>query len=427
MIQAYNHFLSDYTSRLSANSTAHKQRELKAVYNRILSMTKRSPYYKLDISSHKQVFALDLKDAALSLSSSLKDLKGVLNSSHAVKTADSSAPDFVAASLTSQSAEGFTEPVQIQVRSLAQGQVNTGQYVPSNTEGPSPDSYRFTIQIEEDTYEFSYHVSSSSTNRELMQKLSDFINKSGIGIHAELENHPTEPLSRLVLSSLDTGVAGGDELFFHISDSPNEGSDLPGLVRYFGLDRVSQLPSNAEFTINGEDAASMHNSVTLNQSLSLRFLQVSGEEITITPGIRSEDTLQKVTRFVNSYNSLIRLANNGPAGNRRSQKLKNELNHIVQTNLEMLNECGIKRDENLTLSVDKDALLKAESNQTLKTWLEEPDGLIASMQRRTNDIAINPMDYLDKIVVTYPNFSRNNYSNPYMTSIYSGMMLNAYC
>lgn len=427
MIQAYNHFLSEYTSRLSSHSTAHKQKELKAVYNRIISMTKRSPYYKLDISSHKQTFALDLKDAALTLSSSLKELTGTLTSSNAVRTADSSAPDFVAAALTNRSSEGFTEPIQVQVNALAKEQINTGLYIPSNTEGPSPDSYRFTVQIEEDTYEFSYHVSSSSTNRELMQKLSDFINKSGIGIHAEVQDHSSKQLSRIVLSSLDTGIAEGDELFFHISDSEGQVTDAPGLVRYFGLDRVKQQPCNAVFTINGKKTSSMHNSVTINQALSLQFLKVSGEEITITPGIRSEDTRQKVTNFINSYNSLMRLAQNGPAGNRRSQKLKNELNHIVQSNLETLNECGIHRNEDLTLSLDTETLLKAESNHTLKTWLEEPDGLIASMLRRTNDIAINPMEYLDKVIVTYPDTSHNVFTNPYMTSIYSGMMFNSYC
>ncbi len=427
MIQAYNHFLSEYTSRLSAHSTAHKQRELKAVYNRILSMTKHSPYYKLDISSHKQSFALGLKDAAMTLSSSLSELATTLDTKTAVHTAESSAPDFVSASLVSRHAADFTEPVQVQVTSLAQGQINTGQFIPADTEGPHTGAYRFTIQVEENTYEFSYQVSSASTNRELMQKLSDFINKSGIGIHAEVESDSSKMLSRLVLSSLDTGIAEGDELFFTIYDSAVPTEDLPGLVRYFGLDRVSQHPSNASFTINGEPNASMHNTVTLNQSLSLAFHKVSGEEITISPGLRSEDTIQRVTHFINSYNNLIRLASNGPAGNRRSQKLKNELNHIVQTNLDMLNACGIHRNEDWTLELDEEQLLRAEHDQTLQTWLEEPDGLIASMQRRTTDISINPMEYLDKIIVTYPNLARHGFSNPYMTSIYSGMMFNSYC
>ncbi len=427
MIQAYNHFLSEYTARLSAHSTAHKQRELKAVYNRILSMTKHSPYYKLDISSHKQSFALNLKDTAMTLSLSLSDLAATLDTTTAVRTAESSAPDFVSASLVSRNASGFSEPVQVQVTSLAQEQVNAGQYIPSDTEGPHTGAYRFTIQVEENTYEFSYQVSSSSTNRELMQKLSDFINKSNIGIHAEVENHSSEMLSRLVLSSVDTGVADGEELFFSIYDSAVPSENVPGLVRYFGLDHVSQYPANAAFTINGEPNASMHNAVTLKQTLSLKFHKVSGEEITIAPGLRSEDTVQRVTHFINSYNNLIRLASNGPAGNRRSQKLKNELNHIVQTNLDMLNACGIRREEDFTLSLDTEQLLCAEHNKTLQEWLEEPDGLIATMQRRATDISINPMEYLDKIIVTYPNLARNGYSNPYMTSIYSGMMFNSYC
>ena len=50
MIQAYNHFLTEYYSRLSAHSLAHKQKELKEVYSRIVSMSRRTAYYKLDLS-----------------------------------------------------------------------------------------------------------------------------------------------------------------------------------------------------------------------------------------------------------------------------------------------------------------------------------------------------------------------------------------
>lgn len=44
------------------------------------------------------------------------------------------------------------------------------------------------------------------------------------------------------------------------------------------------------------------------------------------------------------------------------------------------------------------------------------------------DIAMNPMKYIeDKVVVVYPNPQKENFANPYMTSMYSGMLFNLYC
>ena len=65
--------------------------------------------------------------------------------------------------------------------------------------------------------------------------------------------------------------------------------------------------------------------------------------------------------------------------------------------------------------------------QHLKTLFEEPDGLFAKLSRKMSDIALNPVDYVDKVIVTYPNTARAGFSNPYLTSIYSGMMFNSYC
>lgn len=38
---------------------------------------------------------------------------------------------------------------------------------------------------------------------------------------------------------------------------------------------------------------------------------------------------------------------------------------------------------------------------------------------------LNPLDYIDKVVVTYPN-TNINYPNPYIPSKYSGLLFNDY-
>lgn len=65
--------------------------------------------------------------------------------------------------------------------------------------------------------------------------------------------------------------------------------------------------------------------------------------------------------------------------------------------------------------------------QHLKTLFEEPDGLFAKLSHKMSDISLNPVDYVDKVIVTYPNTAKPGFTNPYLTSIYSGMMFSSYC
>ena len=53
--------------------------------------------------------------------------------------------------------------------------------------------------------------------------------------------------------------------------------------------------------------------------------------------------------------------------------------------------------------------------------------MLARLSRKMQDIALNPMEYVDKTIVTYPNTSRAGFNTPYNTSVYSGIMFNSYC
>ncbi len=124
---------------------------------------------------------------------------------------------------------------------------------------------------------------------------------------------------------------------------------------------------------------------------------------------------------------MIGLTRNGPAGNRRSARLQSELNHVFSSGLEELNLAGIRRREDFTLISDPESLRSPETQSRLRALFEEPDGLLAQLSRKMQDIALNPMEYVDKIIIAYPNLSKSGFSNPYSTSIYSGMMFNSYC
>ncbi len=428
MIQAYNHLLTEYSSSFSARTrSVHKPNELKAVYSRIVNMNRHTAYYKLDLSREKQLFTLALKNSSLALADTLKDLGQAFQRPSVINSAHSSDPESVSASLVDVEHTSFREPVCVRVKALAMPQVNTGNKVPSEAEGPKPAPYRFRIQTGEDSYEFSYNVSTVSANRDLMYKLSNFINRSDIHIHAKVEDDAEDGTSRIVLSSEDTGLAEGQAMAFSISDSASGNTPTPGLVSYFGLDHVTQKPSNARFSIDGREKTSMGNSVVLNRDLSLTFHKKTKREVTISPETAGEQAISELANFMESYNALLNLTRNGLPGNRRSSRLQNDLTHILSTDIEELSRSGIRRNEDFTLSIDSSTIKKPETMQHLKTLFEEPDGLFAKLSRKMSDIALNPVDYVDKVIVTYPNTARAGFSNPYLTSIYSGMMFNSYC
>ena len=49
-----------------------------------------------------------------------------------------------------------------------------------------------------------------------------------------------------------------------------------------------------------------------------------------------------------------------------------------------------------------------------------------SVLRKTNQVSLNPIEYVNKTIVAYKN-PGHNFPVPYMTSNYSGLLFNSYC
>ena len=53
-------------------------------------------------------------------------------------------------------------------------------------------------------------------------------------------------------------------------------------------------------------------------------------------------------------------------------------------------------------------------------------GFAQSLLHKSNDIALNPLNYADKTIVAYKNPGKT-FASPYTMSAYSGMLFNSYC
>ena len=91
-----------------------------------------------------------------------------------------------------------------------------------------------------------------------------------------------------------------------------------------------------------------------------------------------------------------------------------------------LKECGINVSKVGTLSIQEDTLYTAASNGSLEHLFSKEHSFSSTLLKKLSDISINPMEYLTKTIITYPNITAKKTPNPYISSIYCGLLFNNY-
>lgn len=425
----YNHYLTAYAPKGTTRYDTHKRSELRSIYNSIVKLNQESPLYLPDTSKESQSFAVGLKENARQLRNTIASLGGLdkgelLNK----KTAYSTNSDLVEASFVGDIPEDGSIPTyNIEVTALASGQTNIGSFLPSAKAITLPeDTYSFDVTINDLSYEFQYNVHEGETNREVQERLSRLITNADIGLNADLIEDGNGN-SALRLSSAATGIKDGRTALFHVSDENS--SKTKGCVTYFGIDSIAVSPSNAEFLLNGEERTASSNHFTIEKLFEVQLNGVSSSDQDIAQiGVKADvDSLtENISDLIDGYNSFIDSASGYNSTYPKSRRLVGEMSHIAQLYRTEFEKMGVSYDETGKLSLDKDTLRKTaladggeESLSTIKDFAN-------SVLKKTGQITLNPMQYVEKTVVAYKN-PGHNFATPYVTSAYSGMMFNSYC
>ena len=90
-----------------------------------------------------------------------------------------------------------------------------------------------------------------------------------------------------------------------------------------------------------------------------------------------------------------------------------------------LSSIGLSFTADGTLQVD-DTQLSDAAQADAQTSLKPVQDFANAMLRKSNQVSLNPMEYVNKTIVAYKNPGKN-YPSPYITSAYSGMLFNNYC
>lgn len=426
MNAVYNNYLTAYTPKPLTKYDTHKKSELRSVYNSIVKLNKDEPWYLPTTSRDTQRYAVDLKENARELRNTIAQLGGLEKDGlFSKKSAFSSDEEVASASyIGAENSDGDIPNLQLEVRSLASPQENLGLFLPGGRAALAPDTYSFDIGINDMNYEFQFAVGESETNREIQERLVRLINNSDIGIKASLEE--SEDRTSLKLTSEASGLPADKNQIFTVTDSHT--SKTAGTVEYFGLDYTSRKASNADFVINGEEHTSNSNRFTYDKLFEIQLKGISPEDEPIQIGLKTdvESLTDNVFHLVGGYNDFIKAASAYVETQSRSRQLVREMMGIASVYGVSMGTIGLNMEEDGTLAVDKEVLQEtAKQSEDINETFGYLKNFSNMLLRKSNQVSLNPMDYVEKVIVAYKN-PGHNFINPYVTSDYTGMMFDGY-
>lgn len=424
----YDYYLTTYASRPATKSDTHKKSELRSVYNNIVKISKKSPLYKVSVSENIQKFAIDLKENARTLSTDANNLfEKSLESEKSQKYVSDNEDVVQVKTLDNLSdAESvntaFASHYNIEVLNLATPQINTSDYLNNDDLDIPKGAHSFEVNVGDSAYEFRFNATKDDTNKTVLEKLSRLINRSNIGLTSKMLYSGNN--SALEITSNATGLGFTPEIF---SIAPGENSPYDKVVSKLGLNNVSSYPTNANFLLNGMEKTTPSNTFTIGKSLEITLNSVSkeGQATSISLNDDLDSIISSINDMISSYNNLLDLSNNSNEGSDDAVILNKEILKTTRQYASNLENIGITVNENGKMTFDEALFIQTANEEDLDKSLASLNSFRQAIVSRADDISINPMKYVDKVMISYPN-PVHSFANPYMTSIYTGMMFNGY-
>lgn len=425
----YSDYLNTYGPPPVSRYDSHKRSELRMVWNNIVKLNKESPLYKIKSGRNDmQKFVLDLKESARGIKNvvaSLSTNDEGLEDAFEKKVAYSSQKDLISASYIGENANrSSTDSFKVIVNQLAKPQINMGNYLPADISDLPSGSFTFDLSTPANAYEFQFSINPGDTNRKIQTKLASLIQNANIGLNAEVKEDGEN--TSLQITSAQTGLTPGEEEIFRISARP--GTPSADVLDTLGIDSVTQNAQNSSFLLNGQERTSYSNTFTINREFEITLNGVSppGEETTVGFKTNVDAITDNIQTLVDSYNSVIQLADNYSNSVQKSQYLRQDMAGSARAYQNELESIGLQVNENGSIRMDKalltDAIAAPNAKDELFTIL---NNFKDSLNQKATEASLNPMKYVNKVIVIYKNPGRN-FATPYISSIYSGMMLDLY-
>ncbi len=422
-----SYYLSTYGNKQLSRYDTHKKSELRSIYNHMVKVNKESPLYKIQGMENGEAskFAIDIKEASLSLSKtalSLSDMDDISAGAFKKKVASSSNKELIKATYVGEesperaTSDGFT----IEVFQMAGPQINIGHYLPENEKSIPTGQYSFDLSNSTTVYEFQFGVTESDTNIDVQEKLTRLINTANVGLNAFIDSDP-EAGSSLILTSKDTGLIEGESHLFEIVPAMDSGSTKA--LNILGIHEEAKAAKNAVFSINGSQHSALSNNFTINKEFEITIQGITEEDRPVIIGFENDAdaVYENLSRLTQSYNAALKVAHNYKDSQRHIGKLEHGLRSTADAFKNELEPAGIVVDENGYINIEENRLKEMVNSPDADELFDSLNRFKNALYRRSNQISINPMEYVNKVVVAYKNPGKN-FSAPYATSLYAGMI-----
>jgi len=107
--------------------------------------------------------------------------------------------------------------------------------------------------------------------------------------------------------------------------------------------------------------------------------------------------------------------------------LISELKELAKEHIEELTACGVGMSDDGRMYMDEELAAFAALDRRMEKLFCSDDGYFAALMEKAEAIAMDPVEYIDKVLVTYTDYKKANYRFPYITSMYSGIFYNVIC
>lgn len=77
--------------------------------------------------------------------------------------------------------------------------------------------------------------------------------------------------------------------------------------------------------------------------------------------------------------------------------------------------------------MDESLASQAAQDGDMEKLIGRDSALNRRLRKKNEEIKLNPMDYIQKKIVSYPDYGKPPKGYSYITSLYSGMLFNYYC
>ena len=421
----YQYYLSTYGNEHSSRYDSHKKSDLKKTYNNIVKSNNESPLYKLkDDDGDVRRFAIDIKESARNIKNviaSLADEGEGIESLFRRRVAVSDREDLLTVDYIGKDGENeHTESFEMEIESLAEPQVNVGNYLRSSAHSIPEGSYSFDLSTPYNSYEFQFNVAAEDTNRDVQTKLVRLINNANIGLVSEVADGE-RGTSAVRIESKRTGMGEEEDSLFSIMPQSTPGS--MHAMDVLGLNKVESEAKNSVFYLNGKERSSYANTFTINNAFEVNLKEASpGTKIHIGFKANADAVADNVERMTNAYNSIIDMADRYRDTEQQSNKLISDISNVARRYSGDFEKLGLTVNEDSKISVDKEQLKDAVTREDAASTFETLNSFKNELSAKADKASIDPMNYVNKVVVAYKN-PGHNFSTPYISSVYSGLMV----